>query len=45
MPAGYSETAGVSLGIATMDGMLLDWRTDGENAAIAALLQARAKRQ
>lgn len=39
------SAAGVGLGIATIDGMVLDWRTDAENAAVAALLQARAKRQ
>jgi hypothetical protein len=39
------SAAGVGLGVATIDGIVLDWRTDAENAAIAALLQARAKRQ
>lgn len=39
------SAAGVGLGVPTIDAMVLDWRTDAENAAIAALLQARAKRQ
>ena len=43
--ASLESAAGVGLGVATIDGMVLDWRTDAENAAIAALLQARAKRQ
>lgn len=39
-----NNAAGVGLGVKAIDEAVLNWRTDAENAAVAALLQARSKR-
>jgi hypothetical protein len=39
-----SASAGGGLGVPAVESALLRWRTEAEDAAVAALLEARAKR-